>query len=394
MTSFQFDYFSAAAESDIGTLLHVACSYEQSTLVKLFLERDANPNARGLRNGVFPLHVSAERGDVESCALLISYGCTVDAVVPSVGGPTPLRHAILNREEDVVKFLVKKGADVNHKDSIGWTPLHQVCLKGSSSQTCRIAELLADYGADVNSLDFQRCTPLRIACQGFETSRLVKLLLKLGADATIADCNGKTPLYCAVTTWHGLKTARVIISNLLATTQRANDTCTLQKHLDLALDNCSLEVLSFMCAHGALETVEDHIKMKMATFATWGSIPYYHSEMSIPHSHSPGSASLYEAFQQAKKSRAVQSAIILASAGALKSAPRDVFADMVRFAKEESSVELALVALESFAFKVYDMDLFSDVVDLAVDEESTQLALEACRTAALPEGQTSLLRDH
>ena len=105
----------------VGTLLHVACSYKQPTLVKLFLEKGADPDETGW-DDKRPLHISAELGDEESCALLISYGCTVDSADAS--GKTPLHLASANGEDYVVKLLIKNHADVNRADPRGWTPLH------------------------------------------------------------------------------------------------------------------------------------------------------------------------------------------------------------------------------------------------------------------------------
>ena len=115
--------YTLYGDKDRGTLLHLACCYKKPKLVKLFLERKANPDEKSREKHRSPLRLSAEHGDEESCALLISYGCTVDAV--GVNGETPLQRASLQGEDDVVKLLIKHNADVNHGDGLGWRPLHR-----------------------------------------------------------------------------------------------------------------------------------------------------------------------------------------------------------------------------------------------------------------------------
>jgi ankyrin repeat protein len=64
--------------------------------------------------------------------------------------------AINNRHKDVAKYLVAKGADVNHKGYFKQTPLHYAAEWG---ETDVIRDLLA-HGADPNVKDFDGGTPL------------------------------------------------------------------------------------------------------------------------------------------------------------------------------------------------------------------------------------------
>lgn len=45
-------------------------------------------------------------------------------------GMAALHEAVLTGNLDVVKLLVKYGADVHQRDEDGWTPLHMACSDG------------------------------------------------------------------------------------------------------------------------------------------------------------------------------------------------------------------------------------------------------------------------
>lgn len=83
-----------------------------------------------------------------------------------------------------------EGADPNHADQTGATPLHHAARNGRTSAV----ELLLDNGADVDSVDSTGRTPLiEAAAKGDMES--VRHLLNRGADLTKSCRDGKTALY-------------------------------------------------------------------------------------------------------------------------------------------------------------------------------------------------------
>lgn len=66
---------------------------------------------------------------------------------------TPLNWAVLNNQTEIVKFLIKQGADVNKSNSDGSTPLHSALFLGRYKETQLLLEQKADlkqknsYGA-------------------------------------------------------------------------------------------------------------------------------------------------------------------------------------------------------------------------------------------------------
>ena len=195
-------------DEDTGTLLHVACCYTQPALVKLLVEREASVDKKSRVIGVRPLHLSAVRGDEESCALLISSGCTVDAF--DVDWNTPLHWASLYGKEGAAKLLLQNGACVNLTTSDqrhAWSAMHMASYRGKTG----VVQVLADFGADLNCLSIAGRTPMQCACEQGKTNTM-KLLIRLGADVILGGDQTET-LYSAVTRGY-LKTARILISSL------------------------------------------------------------------------------------------------------------------------------------------------------------------------------------
>ena len=74
--------------------------------------------------------------------------------------------------EEIVKALVKAGADVNAKESAGWTALHYAGLCGSKD----IVQALVIAGADVNATNNDGLTALQLAedCGCFNVKKAIE----------------------------------------------------------------------------------------------------------------------------------------------------------------------------------------------------------------------------
>jgi len=82
---------------------------------------------------------------------------------------TDLHSAAEQGDFDRVQELILGGADVNARDSGGWTPLHAAVLGGNR----RIVRLLIQEGADVKAADKDGDTPA-----DFTTDRKIKDMLR------------------------------------------------------------------------------------------------------------------------------------------------------------------------------------------------------------------------
>jgi hypothetical protein len=118
-------------------------------------------------------------GYADVARLLLEHGADVNARDDL--GDTPL-HEAAHGHVDVVRLLLEHGADVNARDKNGQTPLHEAASWG-------VVRLLPDHGADVNTRDKNG----RI--RGL--ADVVRLLLERGADVNARDEDGRTPLHWA-----------------------------------------------------------------------------------------------------------------------------------------------------------------------------------------------------
>jgi ankyrin repeat protein len=107
-------------------------------------------------------------------------------------GFSPLLLACYRGNNEVAKFLIDNGSDINASSSMG-TPLMAAVVKGNHE----IVKILLDKNADINAIDANGTTALMYAVQ-FQNEYLIKLLLEYKADRSRIDKNGKTAFEFAV----------------------------------------------------------------------------------------------------------------------------------------------------------------------------------------------------
>jgi ankyrin repeat protein len=134
-----------------ATPLHYAAKLCRVDIMRILLERGANPNVTTYLTKMTPLHLAS---CAEAARLLIQYGANIEA--RDVDGRTPLHHAAMDCHSDVAQALIEAGADVNARSADGQTPLHEASCR-------KVAELLIKAGANTGARDKYGKTPLDIA---------------------------------------------------------------------------------------------------------------------------------------------------------------------------------------------------------------------------------------
>jgi hypothetical protein len=93
--------------------------------------------------------------------------------------------------DELVRWLVEQGADINYRDTYGKTALHAKVGRGED------IALLVELGADINTTSRWGDTPLHIAA-GYYKAEPTQQLINLGADITIKNGMNHTPLESAL----------------------------------------------------------------------------------------------------------------------------------------------------------------------------------------------------
>ena len=108
----------------------------------------------------------------------------------------------------VERLITKHPQHINHSDGSFGTPMHALIAGGAH---IKVAQLLFEHGANINSLASHDVTPLHLASHmgNFEIG---KWLLNHGADVNAQMKDGRTPLYLAVECGH-LEAARLLLEH-------------------------------------------------------------------------------------------------------------------------------------------------------------------------------------
>ncbi len=161
--------------------LHSALLYHNADNITLLLQHGADatlPNAVGRA----PVHVADE---VDTLALLLRH-CPAATDARDQAGNSPLHYAVVAKDRERVKLLLRHSADAGSHNSVGATPLHL-------TSDPEIAQILLDAGVDPNAQDVNVNTPLHLAVKG-RHKEVVRLILEKGGDSSLLNAGGKTPL--------------------------------------------------------------------------------------------------------------------------------------------------------------------------------------------------------
>lgn len=143
-----FPEFDSVNQATGGTG-HIAEAIREGQIAKVIelLDQGVSPYAN-CSGPLKPLHWAAWHNKVEIIELLLAKGVPVEQ--QSDDTRTAMSLAALYCSEDAVRVLHAHGANVNHQDEDGETPLHDACftMGGGLKQAISMVQLLLELGAD------------------------------------------------------------------------------------------------------------------------------------------------------------------------------------------------------------------------------------------------------
>lgn len=174
-----------------------------------------------------------------SVALLIFLPLVILAQPKEVIDAYNLNQAILSKNVDQLKQLIKEGGDVNYQYN-GRNALHTTCDKGYTE----MASLIIDAGADVNSYSEEGSgrTPLQIVCGDpmEDFAQLTGLLLDKGADPNLTLNPDQLPLFVAIDNAHA-ESVKVLLEHEVST------------ELKNSMDQSPLEHVNYLIERGVTD---------------------------------------------------------------------------------------------------------------------------------------------
>ncbi|XP_073230065.1 serine/threonine-protein phosphatase 6 regulatory ankyrin repeat subunit C-like [Porites lutea] len=177
------------------TVLHSAVKNGAESIIKLLFKNGVNVNATSEPHKFTALHMAVEQDKNGIIQLLLSQN-DVNVNACDEYGHTPLKLAAEKGNQQTVKWLIEKGADITKADSVDNTAIHVAADKGHYGvlQLLLLSEAFAKNPGIIGKQNKDKNTPLHLAVAR-ECQNSVALLLCYGAVSSLEleNRHNKTP---------------------------------------------------------------------------------------------------------------------------------------------------------------------------------------------------------
>ncbi|KAJ6640634.1 Transient receptor potential cation channel subfamily A member 1, partial [Pseudolycoriella hygida] len=219
------------------TALHLAAIYDHEECARILITEFGACPRKPCNNGYYPIHEAAKNASSKTMEVFFQWGesrgCTREEMISFYDseGNVPLHSAVHGGDIKAVELCINSGAKISTQQHDLSTPVHLACAQGAldivklmftmqpiEKKVCLgcvdaqkmtplhcasmfdhpdISEYLVAEGADINTLDKERRSPLLLAASrgGWKT---VHLLIRLGANISIKDVNSRNVLHLVI----------------------------------------------------------------------------------------------------------------------------------------------------------------------------------------------------
>ena len=169
----------------------------------LLLENGADIEAKSTQNCCTPFILACNTGMLDIAKTLLKRGVNIKHT--DEDGRSALAYACRSGHNHVVQFLVEQGLDIESRCNGGWTPLYYCMVPGTTRRE-DVGRFLLDLGADLEARVADGRSILAAVtafAYSFDNVKVVKWLLEQGADIESQNVHGETPLVLAARScWH------------------------------------------------------------------------------------------------------------------------------------------------------------------------------------------------
>lgn len=191
------------------SIIQLAIDEKHYQIARLLLEAAPADHRESDRGSLLHMAIDLPSADIALVRLLLDKGAPINGAC--IQDTTPLHRAVQHGYLDSVELLIERGADIHALDARNSNALIHAaagtpwnadgtyvvqCNRGTTDNMLRIARLLLEKGADVNTQDIDDRTPMHHAVlAGAEA--MVKLLLEFTPDLHRVDSGWRTPVETA-----------------------------------------------------------------------------------------------------------------------------------------------------------------------------------------------------
>lgn len=250
--------------------LPIHAGYESPEMIQLFLENGCDINSEYANGNLLSLVVSQNREESARFLLTQSPVPNLEIEMADVTyneddkGLTPLSYACGTNKHKLTRWLLRVGANTNHRTLFGRLPIDLAVATGSK----QALKVLLEYGVPVSASDDEGNAVLHRITEA-TTRSMVRMLVNAGASVTSENKKGETPLQTAVTA-SNTPAVRILLSRGADPDQYSKEFYSL---LHIACKNRDIQTLKALIKAGAnvrrADTLRDAPSLAHAVLNYW-----------------------------------------------------------------------------------------------------------------------------
>ena len=133
----------------------------------------------------FQFYYEYDLNDLETEEVIELFETSLDYQDTASSGDSPLLYACKTLNVELVKYLLRRGANPNFINECGEAPLHETIniVTHDEASALEIIDALLDANADLELRAYMEKTPFLKAC-GRESEKVIKLLVSRGCNTS------------------------------------------------------------------------------------------------------------------------------------------------------------------------------------------------------------------